>query len=299
VFELVGNAAEMDKGMSRPAGGFRHALSRLRSYFIFDPLIWLYTIVLGSLSLLSSLFDTDGRIQHGFARLWSRMILGTIGVPISVEGLEKIDTSKSHVYVVNHLSALDIPVLYVSLPFPFRILAKKELFRYPFMGWHLSRSGQIPVVLENPKASIRSLNLAVAAVKRNMPLVIFPEGGRSEDGQLQPFMGGAFYAAIKAQTEVVPMAIIGTYETLRMNTWHIMPRPVRLLVGDPIPTAGLTARDTEALSGKASQIIASLYYGNSSVPDLRQERAIQENGTMASAFESNNGGPDLPSTGIE
>lgn len=289
----------MNNAITRPSGGFRHAMSRLRSYFIFDPLIWLYTIVLGSLSLLSSFFDKDGTIQHEFARLWSRMILGTIGVPISVEGLEKIDTSRSHVYVVNHLSALDIPVLYVSLPFSFRILAKKELFRYPFMGWHLSRSGQIPVVLENPKASIRSLNLAVAAVKRNMPLVVFPEGGRSEDGQLQPFMGGAFYAAIKAQTEVVPMAIIGTYETLRMNTWHIMPRPVRLLVGDPIPTTGLTARDTEALSAKASHMIAALYYANSPVPDLRHEKAIQQNGTMASAFESNNDSPDLRSRDIE
>lgn len=252
-------------------GGFRHTLSRLRSYFIYDPLIWFYTIVLGTLSLLSSFFDKDGTIQHGFARLWSRMILGTIGIPLKVEGLEKIDTGRSHVYVVNHLSALDIPVLYVTLPFQFRILAKKELFRYPFMGWHLRRSGQIPVVLDNPKASIKSLNLAVAAVKKNMPLVVFPEGGRSEDGQLQPFMGGAFYAAIKAQTEIVPMAIIGTFEILKMNTWHIMPRPVCLLIGDPIPTIGMTARDTEALSAKAREVIAGLYYSHSPVPDLREK----------------------------
>ena len=115
-------------------------MSRLRSYLLLDPLIWLYTIVLGTLSLISSLFDRSGRIQHGFARLWSRMILGTIGVPVTVEGLEKIDTAKAHVYVVNHLSALDIPVLYLHLPFQFRILAKRELFRYPFMGWHLRRS---------------------------------------------------------------------------------------------------------------------------------------------------------------
>src|SRR5258708_36261531 len=109
-------------------------LSRLRSYFFWDPLVWLYTIVLGCCSLLCSLFDGSGRIQHSFARLWSRMILGTIGAPLRVEGLEKIDTSKAHVYVVNHLSALDIPIMYAYLPFQFRILAKKELFRYPFMG---------------------------------------------------------------------------------------------------------------------------------------------------------------------
>lgn len=252
-------------------GGIRHILSRLRSYFIWDPLIWLYTVVLGGLSLICSLFDHDGRIQHGFARLWSRMILGTIGAQVTVEGLDKIDTSKSHVYVVNHLSALDIPVLYAHLPFQFRILAKRELFRYPFMGWHLRRSGQIPVDLENPKKSIRSLNQAVEALRSGMPLVIFPEGGRSLDGQLQPFMGGAFFAAIKAQVDVVPMAVIGTYETLKINTWHIKPRPVRLLVGEPITTRGLSVRDTDTLTATARAAIASLYYPNTSLPDFHQQ----------------------------
>jgi len=246
--------------------GLRHWLSRLRSYFIWDPLFWLYTIVLGSLSLLSSLFDRSGTVQHGFARLWSKMILGTIGAPVTVEGLEKIDTNKAHVYVVNHLSALDIPVLYAHLPFQFRILAKQELFRYPFMGWHLRLSGQIPVDTENPRGSIRSLNRAVAAIRDNMPLVVFPEGGRSEDGRLQPFMGGAFFAAIKAQVEVVPMAIVGTYEILKMNTWHIKPRPVRLILGEPIATTGLNVHDAEVVSNKARETIASLYE-NSSVAD--------------------------------
>lgn len=247
--------------------GVRHLLSRLRSYFFFDPLIWLYTIVLGSLSLISSLFDPSGRVQHGFARFWSGIILGTIGIPVTVEGLEKIDTARAHVYVVNHLSALDVPVLYRHLPFQFRILAKRELFRYPFMGWHLRRSGQIPVDLENPKKSIRSLHRAVEAIKNNMALVIFPEGGRSENGQLQPFMGGAFFAAIKAQVDVIPMALVGTYETLKMNTWHIKPRPIRLLVGDAIPTIGLKVRDTETVAAKAREVVAGLYYANSSLPD--------------------------------
>jgi 1-acyl-sn-glycerol-3-phosphate acyltransferase len=263
----------------RETGGIRHLLSRLRSYFILDPLVWFYTVVLGALSLIGSLFDRDGSIQHGFARLWSRIILGTIGTPVTVEGLERIDTSKAHVYVVNHLSALDIPVLYGHLPFQFRILAKRELFRYPFMGWHLRRSGQIPVDLENPKKSIRSLNRAVEVMKNGMPLVIFPEGGRSKTGQLQPFMGGAFFAAIKAKVDVVPMAIVGTYETLKMNTWHIKPRPVRLLVAEPIRTAGLSVRDTEALAAQAREAIARLYYRNTSLPDLHnQNLESQESG---------------------
>jgi 1-acyl-sn-glycerol-3-phosphate acyltransferase len=197
------------------------------------------------------------------------MILGTIGATPQVEGLEKIDLLKPQVYVVNHLSALDIPVLYAYLPFQFRILAKKELFRYPFMGWHLHRSGQIPVVLENPKASVRSLTRAVAALKQGMSLVVFPEGGRSPDGQLHPFMGGAFYAAIRAQVDVVPMALVGTYEMLKMNTWHIKPAPLYLLVGEPISTAGLTSRDLEKVTSRAHDVIAQLYYSRSVAPDLR------------------------------
>src|SRR6185312_4682593 len=145
-------------------------LSWIRSIFLLDPLIYLYTVVLGILSLLSSFVDRGGRIQHGFARLWSWLILKTIFSPVEVTGLENIDRSQPVVFAANHISALDIPLIYASLPVPFRILAKKELFRYPFMGWHLSRSGQIPVVLENPKASVRSLNLAVAAIRKGKSL---------------------------------------------------------------------------------------------------------------------------------
>jgi 1-acyl-sn-glycerol-3-phosphate acyltransferase len=272
----VPETTQLQAEATQESGGVRHLLSRLRSYFFWDPLIWLYTIVLGALSLLSSFFDRTGRIQHGFARLWSRMILGTLGAKPQVEGMEKIDLSKPQVYVVNHLSALDIPVLYAYLPFQFRILAKKELFRYPFMGWHLHRSGQIPVVLENPKASVRSLNRAVAALKEGMSLVVFPEGGRSSDGQLQPFMGGAFYAAIRAQVDVIPMALVGTYEMLKMNTWHIKPGPLYLLVGEPISTVGLTSRDLEKVTSKAHDVIAQLYYSRSASPDLRGQNLVSQ-----------------------
>ncbi|HEY5029919.1 MAG TPA: lysophospholipid acyltransferase family protein [Candidatus Angelobacter sp.] len=253
-------------------GGVRHFASRLRSYFLFDPLIWLYTIVLGCVSLVISLFDPSGERQQNIARLWSRMILGTVGANVQVEGLDRIDTSKPQVYVVNHLSALDIPVLYTYLRFQFRILAKKELFRYPFMGWHLRRSGQIPVVLESPKASVRSLNLAVAAIRKGNSLVIFPEGGRSPDGQLHSFMGGAFYAAVKAQVDVVPIALVGTYEMLKMNTWHIKPGPVYMLVGEPIQTVGMSIRAIAKITERAWEVIGALYYSRSVAPDLRGEQ---------------------------
>ena len=118
--------------------------SRLRSYFILDPLIWLYTLVFGLVSIPASLFGDRERTLHAFARGWSWMIMKTIFSPVKVTGLDQIDTRHPHVYAVNHASALDIPVLYVYLPFQFRIAFKKELLSYPIVGWHLKRSGQAP-----------------------------------------------------------------------------------------------------------------------------------------------------------
>jgi 1-acyl-sn-glycerol-3-phosphate acyltransferase len=265
----VPETTQADIKLQEVPGGLRHLGSRLRSYFVWTPLVWLYTLVLGCVSLVVSLFDPTGERQQKVARLWSRMILWTVGAKVQLEGLDGIDISKPQVYVVNHLSAFDIPVLYSYLPFQFRILAKKELFRYPFMGWHLQRSGQIPVVLENPKASVRSLNLAVAAIRKGNSLVIFPEGGRSPDGQLQPFMGGAFSAAVKALVDVVPIVLIGTSEMLKMNSFHIKPGPVQMVVGSPISTVGMSTRDIAKITERARVAIGDLYYSRCLVPDLR------------------------------
>jgi len=235
-------------------------LSRLRSYFIFDPLIWLYTVALGIVSVPVSLFGEKSRILHSFARFWSWLIMKTILSPVKVIGLDKIDTSKPHVYAVTHASALDIPVLYVYLPFQFRILFKKELLSYPIIGWHLRRSGQVCIDQQKPTRSIAHIRSAVKSLQGGMPLVIFPEGGRTPDGEIKPFMPGAFYLAIKAQVDVVPIALIGTYELLPMNTYHIKSRPLEMRVGQPISTAGYSLREMETLSAKVHQAMEELYY---------------------------------------
>jgi 1-acyl-sn-glycerol-3-phosphate acyltransferase len=236
--------------------------TRLASYLLRDPLIWLYTLVLGTASLFSSFFDRSGRIQHSLARLWSRLILLTTGSPFTISGADRLDLSQPAIYAANHSSALDIPVLYVGLPFQFRILAKLELFRLPILGSHLKRSGQIPIDRTDARASLRSLSAASQTVKSGMPLVVFPEGGRSTDGHLQPFLGGTFYVAIKAQCPIVPMAIVGAYEALPMNTFTIHPTRFRLIIGDPIPTAGLVSRDMEALSARVHQAMSDLFYAH-------------------------------------
>jgi 1-acyl-sn-glycerol-3-phosphate acyltransferase len=246
-----------------------HWLSALRSYAVLDPLIFFYTIVLGSLSFAASFSDPEGAKQHAIARRWARWILRTSMCPVRILGLERIDMSRPAIYAANHISALDIPLLYANLPFQFRILAKQELFRYPFIGGHLKRSGQCAVDQSNARASIRSLGRAIEGLKSGMPLVIFPEGGRAADGHITPFMSGAFYASIKAQVPVVPMAIVGTFEALPMNTYHIRPRELLLVVGNPISPEMYTVRELESLAAKAQREIEGMYYSNAHVPDPR------------------------------
>jgi 1-acyl-sn-glycerol-3-phosphate acyltransferase len=243
--------------------------TRIVSVLVRDPLIYVYTVVLGTLSLLSSFFDRTGKIQHGFARLWSWLILKTSQCPLTIDGFDKLDKSRPYIYAANHSSALDIPALYAALPFQFRIMAKRELFRYPFLGWHLKRSGQIAIDRENARASMRSLATAATMLRGGMPLVVFPEGGRSTDGVILPFMGGTFYVAIKAGTPIVPVALVGMLHALPMNHYIIKPTPFRVVFGEPISTEGYTPRDMEKLSATVRKALEDLYYSSAEIADPR------------------------------
>ena len=254
-----------------------HTLSRLRSYLILDPLIFLYTGFFVALSLVSSLFDPNGTMQHKIARTWSRLILFTCASPVTVIGMEHIDPTRAHVYAANHLSAMDIPVLYASLPVQFRVVALIDIFRYPLVGWHLRRSGQIPINMSTPRATFKSLHGGIEDLRKGLSVLIFPEGGRSPSGELRAFMNGAFYMATKAQVDVVPLAIVGTFEMLPMNTFHIMPRRLELHVGKPISTAGLTTHHLEELSAMAREAIAGMYC--SARHSMQIKKAVPKDGS--------------------
>lgn len=261
--EMVGLPSEARTASLPKNKAHYGTFSRLRSYLILDPLIWFYTVVMGLVSIPVSLLGDKERILHRFARAWSWLIMKTILSPVKVTGLEKIDTSKPNVYAVNHASALDIPVLYVNLPFQFRILFKSELLSYPIIGWHLKRSGQVCVNQQDPSRSVGQIRSAVKSLRSGTPLVVFPEGGRTPDGEIKPFMPGALFLAIKAQADIVPVALVGTFELLPMNTYHIKCRPLEMRVGEPIPTTGLKGHDMEALSAKVQKAVEHLYCDSS------------------------------------
>src|SRR5581483_3445454 len=138
------------------------------------------------------------------------------------------------VLCVNHQSHMDIPIMLVALPIQFRFAAKKELFRIPFLGWHLRRSGHVSIDRENPRAAIRSLSQAAKAIDKGTPIVIFPEGGTSVDGAIHPFKGGGFMLATRSGAQVVPIAIVGSRAVLKPRTYHVKGGPVEVRVGRPL-----------------------------------------------------------------
>jgi 1-acyl-sn-glycerol-3-phosphate acyltransferase len=231
---------------------------RWRTNLIQIPLLTVITVVCGSLSLLVSFADKRGRLQHRIAKLWAQSLIWGASCTLTIRGAEYLRRNTVAVYASNHTSYMDTPVIFASLPFQFRILAKKELWPIVFIGWYLDRSGQIPIDTANPHATMSSLGAGVKALRAGMPLFVFPEGGRTEDGELRPFLSGAAYLAIRAQVPLVPIALSGVYDLLPMHTRHLYPGELTLTVGEPIATKGMTPRQTDELTARLRTSIAGL-----------------------------------------
>ena len=238
---------------SRPAPMPR--LDRWRTNVIQLPAFGVATAVCGSLALAFSLVDRTGRTQHRIARAWARLCVWISASKLTVRGLENLMRCPVAVYASNHTSYMDIPVVFAALPFQFRILAKEELWRWPFIGWYLARSGQVPIAAENRQATQSSLGAAVKALRAGMPLFIFPEGSRTPDGQLKDFQAGAAYLAIRAQAPVVPIALSGVYDLLPIHTRHFYPGELTLTACEPIETKGMTVRQTAELTARVRAAI--------------------------------------------
>jgi 1-acyl-sn-glycerol-3-phosphate acyltransferase len=242
-------------------------LSFLRSIFFSTPLIGISTIILGTMSLTASLFDPSGNAMHWFARLWGRFLLAVSFIHVRGEGLEKIDPHATYVFVANHSSYMDIPALLSQLSNQYRFFAKKELFQVPFMGYHLTRAGHLPVDRSSVRSSLKSMNEAVRLVKdRHISLILFPERGRSPE-RMREFAEGAAYIAIKAGVPAVPVAIVGARKILPMGANHIRSGEIQVCVGDPIATADLKPADRTELNRKLYREVARMA-GESPEPDI-------------------------------
>jgi 1-acyl-sn-glycerol-3-phosphate acyltransferase len=229
-----------------------------RTNLIHIPVMALATAVYGSISLLASFVDKNGRAQQRIARLWARALVWGSGCSLTVRGVENLHKVPVAVYASNHTSYMDTPAIFAGLPFQFRILAKKELWSIPFIGWYLGRSGQMPIDTANTHSTLSSLGMGVKALRSGMPLFVFPEGRRTPTGELTEFLSGAAYLAIRAQVPLVPLALSGVFDLLPIHTRHFYPGKLTLTVGEPIPTTGMTPRQTGKLTAQLRDAIEGL-----------------------------------------
>lgn len=235
------------------------AISHARSLLITVPLAYLATVVWGTISLFVSAFDSTGRVQHLCARDWARTLLFLAGARVTVRGTEHLEPGRTYIFAANHQSYFDIPVAFGYLPANFRIMAKATLFRIPFLGWHLRRSGHMPIARDNPRRAARSLLEAATHVREGTSVFVFPEGGRTPDGHFKEFKTGTFLLAIKAGVPVVPVTVNGTRAVLKMNSFHVHPGRVEMILHPPISTGGMNSSSAGALCVQVREIIAADY----------------------------------------
>ena len=234
------------------------SLSFLRSLLITDPLIILATIVMGTISVSCSFFDPQGRKQHAISSAWARMLLFISRVKVNRMGLEKLDAAGNYIFVGNHLSLMDTPVVLGHIPYQFLFLVNVKYVRLPFLGTHLRRGGHFAVNPDDTRAGLKILTKAARHVQaRKLSVLLFPEGARAREG-LQEFKEGAAYIAIKSGAPIVPFALKGTRGVLPIGSIHIRGGAVEFLVGDPIPTAGLTIKDRATLTEQMRQRVGEL-----------------------------------------
>jgi 1-acyl-sn-glycerol-3-phosphate acyltransferase len=221
-------------------------------------LVAVVTIVGAVAALISRLFDWSGDTVLWLARWWSRGICMLSGVKIDVEGHLDLDPGHSYVFMANHLSTIDIWALFVALPLPVRMIAKKQLAAIPLFGWAMWAGRFIFIDRHNAVSARRTIQRAEERIRAGASVLLFPEGTRSRDGQLQAFKKGGFHLAMDAGVPIVPVAIKGTRELMPRGSLRVKPGQVRVTIGEPIPTEGLKNEDRNALLERVRDKIAQM-----------------------------------------
>ena len=224
-----------------------------RTVFYLIPAVTLYTIVLGTASLLSTFFDRGGNFGHRCARAWAWLILKTTGVRVRVSGLEHLDPSCSYVVAANHQSIYDIPIVFASLPLQLRIVAKDSLGRIPFLGWHLRRTGHLLLDRTNPGAGVLKRMAQLVGGARS--LIVFPEGTRSVGGRVGRFKGGIFLLAIDSTLPVLPISIARSRFVMKKGRLMVCPAEVTLTVHEPMATTAIPREQARELAERVRDVV--------------------------------------------
>lgn len=216
----------------------------------------LYTIVLGIPTILVALLSRTGRAPFALGCAWSWLILKTNRVKVRVVGLEKIAIRRSYVFISNHASHLDPPAVALALKKPLRFIGKKSLSKIPIFGWAAQLARMIFIDRSDSIKAIETINTAVKELKDGVSAYFFAEGTRSADGFLQAFKKGGVMLALKAKLPIIPITIIGSHALLPKHGRRIRPGEIKVIVGDPIDTAGYSESDKDLLLQKIRGVIA-------------------------------------------
>jgi len=209
--------------------------------------------------ILTSIFDRNGRYIHKIARIWAKGILFGSRIKITTKGFANIDPSGFYICMSNHSSNFDIPVLLAFLPVQFRWLIKKELYKIPLFGFTLKRAGYIRIDRSNRHSAIKSIKEAAAIVRNGVSLMIFPEGTRSKDGNLQSFKKGGFVLAVESGVPILPIIIHGTYGIMPKKQIRIVPGNVILEICPPVEVSDYTMETKDELLENVRNIVLDAY----------------------------------------
>jgi 1-acyl-sn-glycerol-3-phosphate acyltransferase len=216
------------------------------------------TVVLSLITILGGLFDAHGKRVYRINQFWTWLIVKFSGIRLTVEGLDRLDPKRQYLFIVNHQSNFDIPVLVQALPqFQLRWIAKKELLWIPFFGWAIWATKHITVDRADSLDALKSLKVAKQRIAAGISVVVFPEGTRSTDGKLLPFKRGGFLLALKTKTPIVPVTINGTGKLLARGEWRVQPGAINVTISAPIMAQDFRPGGLRGLSAQVQEIIAA------------------------------------------
>lgn len=193
------------------------------------------------------------------SQFWSTLILLSIGVRLRVSGVEHVPLKRPVIFVSNHTSNIDTPVLFKVLPVPLFFIAKKELRKVPFLGWIMAAFGMIFIERGNKEKSINSLKKAAKQIRNGKSVMTFPEGTRTNDGSVKRFKKGAFALAIDSGVDVVPIAIKGAFKLNPPGSYTLHSGLVRVVIGEPVRIADYMSNGPGLLSDMVRKKVIELH----------------------------------------
>jgi 1-acyl-sn-glycerol-3-phosphate acyltransferase len=216
-----------------------------------------FTCCWGVVGYVASFFDANGNLAHRCITQWARTSLALAGLRVHIEGQERLNPKNTYIFMPNHASFLDTLLAFAYIPGDSRNIIKEEVFSIPLWGLVLRRSGHIPLDRENPWKALKSLRQAADLLKEGISAVVFPEGTRTPNGEIQEFKTALFILPIRSRIPVVPVLIEGTFQALKRGSILLNPVPLKLTFCDPIPADSFGVRDRRIYAEKVRQVLST------------------------------------------